>query len=114
MSDWENPYDILGVRRDASPQDVKKAYFTLVRKFPPEQHPDQFKRIRRAYDLLKDREARAEADLFLFDDPYGDFEIEDPGDVSDPEDLALDVLSMILHQGSDLSRTEFGEDFTEI
>lgn len=114
MNEWENPYDILGVRRDASPQEVKKAYFTLVRKFPPEKQPDQFKRIRRAYDLLKDRETRAEADLFLFNDPYGEFEIDDPGDPPSPEHLALAVLSVMLHGESDLSRTEFTEDFAEI
>lgn len=54
-----DPYEVLGVARDVSEKDLKRRYFALLRQFPPETHPDEFNRVQRAYDVLKDPEARA-------------------------------------------------------
>ncbi|RKH00802.1 hypothetical protein D7X74_38310 [Corallococcus sp. CA047B] len=54
----QNPYAVLGVPRDADARTIKKAYFDLVRQNPPETHPEVFKRLREAYELLSDAEAR--------------------------------------------------------
>ncbi|RKG77370.1 J domain-containing protein [Corallococcus terminator] len=54
----QNPYTVLGVPRDADARTIKKAYFDLVRQNPPETHPEVFKRLREAYELLSDAEAR--------------------------------------------------------
>jgi curved DNA-binding protein CbpA len=54
-----DPYEVLGVARDVSEKDLKRRYFALLRQFPPETHPDEFTRVQRAYDVLKDPEARA-------------------------------------------------------
>jgi tetratricopeptide (TPR) repeat protein len=62
MSDVENPYKVLGVERSADERAVKKAYVALVRKFSPEKHPEEFKKIRAAYELLLDATARARFD----------------------------------------------------
>lgn len=62
MSDVENPYKVLGVERSADERAVKKAYVALVRKFSPEKHPEEFKKIRAAYELLLDPTARARFD----------------------------------------------------
>ena len=62
MSDVENPYQVLGVERSADERAVKKAYVALVRKFSPEKHPEEFKKIRAAYELLLDATARARFD----------------------------------------------------
>lgn len=64
-----DPYVILNLERQASPEDVKRAYFQLVRQFPPEREPEKFQSIRRAYELLRDPERRALADLFLLQSP---------------------------------------------
>lgn len=64
-----NPYVVLGVDRKASLAEIKRAYFKLVREYPPEDHPEQFKEIRNAYERLKSPEQRAALDLFLLQPP---------------------------------------------
>jgi molecular chaperone DnaJ len=62
-----NPYDTLGVPKNASADEIKKAYRTLAR----EHHPDasggdeaRFKEIQGAYDLLSDPEKRQAYDTY--------------------------------------------------
>lgn len=55
-------YETLGVPPAATDREIKKAYFALVRQFPPETHADDFRRIREAYEALSNPEARAEHD----------------------------------------------------
>ena len=62
---FDNPYTVLGLERGASDAAVKQAYFSLVRAHPPEREPDTFKRIRAAYERLRDPGTRAETDLRL-------------------------------------------------
>jgi DnaJ-class molecular chaperone len=64
-----NPYAILGVDRKASLGEIKKAYFKMVRLYPPEESPEKFKEIRKAYEDIKDPEKRTEIDLFLIQPP---------------------------------------------
>lgn len=54
----QNPYEVLGVEKDADARVIKKAYFERVRQTPPETHPEDFRRLREAYELLSDPEAR--------------------------------------------------------
>ena len=60
-----DPYQVLGLTRNATAEDIKKAYFAKVREYPPEREQVMFKRIRAAYDALRTPEARAATDLFL-------------------------------------------------
>ena len=58
-------YQVLGVDKKASPEDLKKAYRKLAMKYHPDQNKDnkeaeaKFKEISEAYDILKDEQKRA-------------------------------------------------------
>lgn len=60
-----DPYEVLGLERSASAEEIKRAYFALVRANPPERNPAQFKRIRGAYERLRDPAQRLETDMLL-------------------------------------------------
>ena len=61
--EYKNYYEILGVKKDASKQDIKRAYRTLARKYHPDVSKEsdaevKFKEIGEAYEVLKDPEKR--------------------------------------------------------
>src|SRR3979490_1532199 len=63
-----DPYTTLGVKKDASPDDIQKAYRKLAKKLHPDLNPgkkqaeEQFKDISAAYELLGDADKRARFD----------------------------------------------------
>ncbi|MFQ5703715.1 MAG: molecular chaperone DnaJ [Gemmatimonadales bacterium] len=66
-------YDVLGVSRDASTDDLKKAYRKLAMQYHPDRNngdkraEEQFKELSEAYDVLSDPEKRATYDRFGVD-----------------------------------------------
>lgn len=83
----ENYYKILGVRANATQDAIKKKYIEMVKAFPPETHPEEFQRFRRAYETLRDPVKRGEYDLLrkyggqlekIMDDAFEFLENEQP------------------------------------
>jgi molecular chaperone DnaJ len=67
-------YELLGVGRDASDADIKRAYRQLARRYHPDTNPDpdaeaRFKEIAVAYETLSDPQRRAHYDRFGADGP---------------------------------------------
>jgi DnaJ-class molecular chaperone len=64
----QDPYDILGVKRDATPEQIRSAYRKLARKLHPDLNPgdrtaeERFKQVSAAHDLLGDAEKRGRFD----------------------------------------------------
>ena len=65
-----NYYDVLGIEKTATPEEIKKAYRTLAVKYHPDKNPDdesaedKFKEIAEAYEVLKDPTKKKNYDMF--------------------------------------------------
>jgi curved DNA-binding protein CbpA len=59
-----NPYDTLGLSRQASDEEIRGRYLELVREFPPDRAPERFAAVRAAYEQLRDPAVRLRSLLF--------------------------------------------------
>src|SRR5256886_8635657 len=66
----EDFYKVLGVKKDAKPEEIKKAYRRLARKYHPDVNPgdkaaeDRFKQMSEAFDVLSEPKKRKVYDRF--------------------------------------------------
>ncbi len=69
-------YDVLGVSKDATKQEIRKAYRSLSKKYHPDLNKEagaeeQFKEITEAFEVLSDDDKRAQYDQYGHDGPQG-------------------------------------------
>ena len=69
-------YEVLGLSKGASQDEIKRAYRQLAKKYHPDINKEpgaeeKFKEINEAYDTLSDEQKKARYDQFGFDDPMG-------------------------------------------
>lgn len=75
-------YEVLGVKRDASAQEIKKAYRKLARRYHPDVNPgnkqaeERFKEVSQAHDVLSDAEKRKTYDEFGLEGLRAGFDAE--------------------------------------
>ena len=58
------PFDILQVSPDSDDASIRKGYLAMVHKYPPERFPEEFQRIRAAYESIKTETDRLKTSLF--------------------------------------------------
>jgi molecular chaperone DnaJ len=77
MAEKRDYYEVLGVGKDASDGDLKKAFRSLARKHHPDKNPDDseaehlFKEVQEAYAVLSNPDQRRQYDMFGHDSPGG-------------------------------------------
>jgi DnaJ-class molecular chaperone len=59
-----DPFAVLGVEETATDNAIREAYIAAIRLSPPDRDPEGFRRIREAYDHLRDPEQRLALRLF--------------------------------------------------
>ena len=64
-----DPREVLGGSQDAGEEEIRAAYVRRVKEHPPDRSPEEFERIRDAYDSLRDPRRRMR-DKLLSVDPF--------------------------------------------
>ncbi|MBF0369354.1 MAG: DnaJ domain-containing protein [Magnetococcales bacterium] len=59
-----DPYQILQVPANTDDEEVRQAYLAQLRLYPPEHHPERFRQIREAFELLASERNRRDFSLF--------------------------------------------------
>jgi curved DNA-binding protein CbpA len=54
----EDPYKTLELSDDADDEAIRRRYLELVKRYPPEHHPEKFAAVRAAYESLRDLTTR--------------------------------------------------------
>ena len=102
-----DPYDVLGVKKDASQDEIQKAYRGLAKKLHPDLNPgnkqaeEKFKELSAAYDILGDADKRAR---------YDRGEIDASGAERPERHFYKDYAESGSHYASDAGFADFADD----
>jgi curved DNA-binding protein CbpA len=111
----QDPYAVLGLEPSASAEQVRQAYFRLVRQYTPEAHPEQFKRVRAAYETLRSPARRAEQAVLAFDESGAEVDLDLLAAAAGAGEFdAAEVLLAVELSASDFASTGFAENLTSI
>ena len=126
MADKRDYYEVLGVSKDASADDIKKAYRKMAMKYHPDRNPgdkeaeEKFKEVGEAYEVLSDADKKARYDQYGFAgvDPnfgagaggYGGAGFGGFGDFSDLGDIFGDFFGGGRSRGSQQNAPRRGEN----
>ena len=97
-------YDILGVSKTASPEEIKKSYRKLALKYHPDRNPDnkeaeeKFKEAAEAYEVLSDGKKRQKYDQFGHAGMQGGTDYHQYSDIGDIFDSFGDIFGSIFGQ----------------
>ena len=112
MSTKKDYYEVLGVKKEATADEIRKAYKKLAIKWHPDKNPDnkeeaenKFKEISEAYSVLSDPEKRKEYDLKGNDINFQGFDFND----FDPFSVFHDFFG----NSSNFGGTGFDDDFKD-
>lgn len=111
MANKRDYYEVLGVSRNAGPEELKKAYRRLARQYHPDANRDdpaaaeKFKEVNEAYEVLSNPEKRARYDQFGHADVDGGF---DPGAGGGPFGFGGDFGGFAGFGFEDILETFFG------
>jgi curved DNA-binding protein CbpA len=110
----DDPYAVLGLDHRANADDVRRAYLRLIRVHTPESNPEQFKRVRAAYETLRSPLRRAELAVQAFDETVSEPDLDLVAALGDePFDVVALLLALELG-ASDIAATDFAHDLTPI
>ena len=124
MADKRDYYEVLGVEKGASDDEIKKAYRKMAKKYHPDVNPDdktaeaKFKEVGEAYEVLSDKQKRSRYDQFGHagvDPSYGGgqggyerYQQYAHGDFGDFNDIFGDIFSGFGFGGSTKTRNPNG------
>ena len=63
----EDPRQVLEIAAEAGDEEIRAAYLSKVKQYPPDRSPREFERVRDAYDMLRDPRRRTRALLHAAD-----------------------------------------------
>jgi len=109
-------YEILGVSENASPEEIKKAYRKLARKYHPDVNKDKeavekFKEINAAYEVLSDKKKKDEYDLYG-DQMFGGQNFHDFARQQGGVNVDLDEILRNIFGGGGGGSSPFGSGFS--
>jgi len=115
----DDPWAMLGLRVGAGEAEIRGAYREALRAHPPEADAEGFKRLRAAYEALRDPERRGQLvirnALLLPDLPAVEARAlcARPVEPPTPAELLADLRALLL-AGGELARTDFSADLRPV